>query len=126
MSGTNFGVTTSTGHRWWADVMRTSSGILGAALIMVALAVATAVTLLVAAAPYLLLAAMMFAVVRATRHRGRPPAVEIPSGPRPAQRPRAVGTGRWVLVPVWLAPDGNRQPLPVLDAEVIDDGWPRR
>lgn len=106
--------------------MRTSSGILGAALIMVALAVATAVTLLVAAAPYLLLAAMMFAVVRATRHRGRPPAVEIPSGPRPAQRPRAVGTGRWVLVPVWLAPDGNRQPLPVLDAEVIDDGWPRR
>lgn len=93
---------------------------------MVALAVSTAVTLLVAAAPYLLLAAVMFAIVRATGHRGRPPAVEGPSRLRRGQRPRAVDTGRWVLVPVWLAPDGNRRPLPVLDAEVIDDGWPRR
>jgi len=106
--------------------MRSSSGILGAALIMVALAVSTAVTLLVAAAPYLLLAAVMFAIVRATRHRGRPPAVESPSRLSPEKRPPAVDTGRWVLVPVWLAPDGNRQPLPVLDAEVIDDRRPRR
>ena len=93
---------------------------------MVALALSTAVTLLVAAAPYLLLAAVTFAIVRATRHRGRPPAVESPSRTRPAQRPRAVDTGRWVLVPVWLTPDDNRRPLPVLDAEVIDDGRPRR
>ena len=106
--------------------MRTSSGILGAALIMVALAVSTAVTLLVSAAPYLLLTAVMFAIVRATQHRGRPPAVQSPSSPRPGQRPRAVDSGWWVLVPVWLAPDGNPQPLPVLDAEVIDDRRPRR
>lgn len=104
--------------------MRTSSGILGAALIMVALAVSTAVTLLVAAAPYLLLAAVMFAIVRATRHRGRPTTVERRR--RPVQSPCEVVTGRWVLVPVWLAPDGNRRPLPVLDAEVIDDRRPRR
>ena len=93
---------------------------------MVALALSTAVTLLVAVAPYLLLAAVMFAIVRATRRRGRPPAVEGPSRLRPGHHPCAVDTGRWVLVPVWLAPDGNRQPLPVLDAEVIDDRRPRR
>jgi hypothetical protein len=105
--------------------MRTSLGILGAALIVVALAVSTAVTLMVAAAPYLLLAAVVFAVARAARHRGRP-AAECRPDPRPGPSPQPVEPGRWVLVPVWVGPDRSRRPLPVLDAEVIDDGRPRR
>ncbi|KAA0093682.1 hypothetical protein CIW49_26950 [Mycolicibacterium sp. P1-18] len=106
--------------------MRTSVGILGAALIMVALAVSSAVTLVAAAAPYLLLAAVVFAVARAAGHRGRPPAVERRPGRRPVPSPRPVDAGRWVLVSVWVAPDQSRRSLPVLDAEVIADGRPRR
>lgn len=104
--------------------MKTSSSILGVILIVAALAASTAVTLFMAAAPYLLLLAVAFAIGRTTRHRATPPTAGYRPGPLSPSSPPAVGGGGWVLVPVWLGPDRSRRPLPVLDAEVIDDGRP--
>lgn len=103
--------------------MKTSSSIVIAILIVVALAVSTAVTLFLAAAPYLLLLAVVFAIGRATRHRtGTPTTARHQPGPIAQPPSTAVGPSGWVLVPVWLGPNPHRRPLPVLDAEVIDDG----
>lgn len=105
--------------------MRIVSAILGAALIVVALTVFAAATVVVVAAPYLLAAALVWAVIRAAARRQRPVRAPCAPGPRRAPSPQTAGTGRWVLVPVWLAPEENPRLLPVLDAEMLDDGPPR-
>jgi hypothetical protein len=79
--------------------------------------------------PMLLVALGVVVVVRLHGRRRRaqssPPAMEMssrtpaPRLPMPAGQPSATGPSGWVLVPVWMAADGQPQRHPVIDGDVI-------
>ena len=100
--------------------MRPLMTLFGMCAIVALLFVGAAVALLVQLLPYIVMGMVIGALLRRRHCRSTPATYPVYRATEPSQSAPTLPPPGWVYLPVWVGPP-PRQPMPVLDGQVIGD-----